>query len=153
MAVPHADSAGNGIGRVLPTVIVHRMKRDHRSLAAAVVDVWNGDSPDRIRDLLAPDYTGHMLHVQEGERDATTYAGTIERFQAANPDTEFRIVEQFDTGDRVVTRLEARRPGPAAGGPVVSRGINISRFDAAGLLAEEWAIWSGWLDDRPTLAR
>jgi hypothetical protein len=123
------------------------MKRDSRSLAAAVVEVWNGGSPDRIGALLAPDYRGHMLHVQDGERDATTYAGSIERYRAANPGATFRIVEQFETGDRVVTRLEVRRPRPVEGGAVVSRGINISRFDAAGLLAEEWAIWSAWLDD------
>jgi hypothetical protein len=123
------------------------MKRDPRSLAAAVVDVWNGGAPDRIRELLASDYQGHMLHVQEGERDTTTYAGSIERFREANPGAVFRIVEQFEAGNRVVTRLEARRPGSVEGGSVVSRGINISRFDAAGLLAEEWAIWSAWLDD------
>jgi hypothetical protein len=31
------------------------MKRDLRTLAAAVVDVWNGGTPDRIRGLLTPD--------------------------------------------------------------------------------------------------
>lgn len=128
------------------------MKRDPRSVAAAVVDVWNGGSPDRIRGLIAPDYHGHMLHVQDGERDTTTYAGSIERYREANPGAAFRIVEQFDTGDRVVTRLEARRPRSVEGGSVVSRGINISRFDAAGLLAEEWAIWSAWLDDPADVA-
>jgi hypothetical protein len=111
------------------------------------VDIWNGGSLDRIGDLIAPDYQGHMLHVQDGERDATTYAGSIERYRAANPGAAFRIVEQFATGDRVVTRLEARRPRSVDGGSALARGINISRFDAAGLLAEEWAIWSAWLDD------
>jgi SnoaL-like domain len=136
-----------GIGCALPTATVHAMKRDLRSLAAAVVDVWNGVAPSSIRGLLADDYHGHMLHLPDGERNAATYPSSIERFRAANPGAVFGIVEQFDAGDRVVTRLEARRPRPTDGGSVVSRGINISRFDAAGLLAEEWAIWSAWLDD------
>lgn len=131
---------------------MHRVKRDPRSVAAAVLDVWNGGVPDRIRALIAPDYRGHMLHVLHGERDATTYAGSIQRYREANPGTAFRIVEQFDSGDRVVTRLEARRPGSVESGPVVARGINISRFNAAGLLAEEWAIWSAWLDDPADVA-
>lgn len=28
----------------------------------------------------------------------------------------------------------------------VSHGMNVSRFDAAGRLDEEWAIWSAWQD-------
>jgi hypothetical protein len=115
-------------------------------VAAALVDAWNGRSPEGIRGMLAPDYRGHMLHVPDGgERDATTYLRSIAQYRAANPGAAFRIVEQFDAGDRVVTRLEARRPGSNAGESLVSRGINISRFDAAGLLAEEWAIWTAWL--------
>ncbi len=128
--------------------IVHGMKRNPRSVAAAIIDVWNGASLDIIRGLLAPTYRGHMLHVPDGERDASTYMTSIERYRDANPGATFRILEQFDAGDRVVTRLEARCPEPLDGGPVVSSGINISRFDAEGLLAEEWAIWSAWLDDR-----
>jgi SnoaL-like domain len=123
------------------------VNRDLRSLARAVVDVWNDGSPDRIAGLLAPDYRGYMLHFPNGDRDAATYPASIERFRDANPGAAFQIVEQLESGDRVVTRLEARRPRLAEGGFLVSRGINVSRFDGAGLLAEEWAIWSAWLDD------
>ena len=122
------------------------MQLDHRAVAVAVVGVWNGGPAERLRELLAPGYSGHALHVQDGDRDATTYASSIQRFREANPGAAFRIVELFGTGDRLVTRLEARRPSPT-GGSDLSRGINISRFDAAGLLAEEWSIWSAWLDD------
>lgn len=123
------------------------MTHDLRALAAAVVDVWNGGAPDRIQALLAPDYRGHMLHAQDGDRDGPVYVDAIERYREANPGAAIRIVEQLVSGDRVVTRLEARRPASLEGGSVVSKGINISRFDAAGLLAEEWAIWSAWLAD------
>ncbi len=105
--------------------------------AAAVIDVWNGAPVGRLAELLAPDYLGHMLHVSNGERDAATYPGLIRHYRSANPSTTFRIVEQLDVGDRLVTRLEAHRGVGASRTELVSRGINISRFDAHGRLAEE----------------
>ena len=53
------------------------MTHDLRALAAAVVDVWNGGAPDRIHALLAPDYRGHMLHAQDGDRDGPVYVDAI----------------------------------------------------------------------------
>ena len=115
--------------------------------AAAVIDVWNGAPLDRLQGLLAPDYRGHMLHVSNGERDAAAYRGRILQYRAANPGATFRIVEQLDAGGHLVTRLEARRVDEASRSALISRGINISRFDAQGRLAEEWAIWSAWMDE------
>ena len=68
------------------------------------------------------------------------------QYRAVNPGATFRIVEQIDAGAHLVTRLEARRVDEASRSALVSRGINISRFDAQGRLAEEWAIWSAWMD-------
>ena len=127
------------------------MTLDTRRVVGAVIDVWNGATADALDELLAPGYRGHMLGVRGGDRVAAEYPETIRRFRAANPGVEFRIVEQLDTGDRCVTRLEARRPGAGAAGPSVSQGINISRFDDEGRLEEEWAIWSPWLEDEPTV--
>ena len=123
------------------------MTLDPRSNVAAVIDVWSGATTEALEALLAPGYRGHMLGVRGGERVAAGYAEAIERFRGANQGVAFRIVEQFEAGDRGVTRLEARRPGIDGAAPAVSHGINISRFDDEGRLAEEWAIWSPWLDD------
>ena len=112
---------------------------------AAVIDVWNGAPVDRLHALLAPNYRGHMLNVSNGERDAAAYPVAIQQYRAANPGTTFRIVEQLAAGVRLVTRLEARRVDEVSRATTVSRGINVSRFDAQGRLAEEWAIWSAWL--------
>lgn len=114
---------------------------------AAIIDVWNGAPVDRLDGLLAPDYRGHMLHVRDGERDAPAYSVVIQQYRAANPGTTFRIVEQLAAGARLVTRLEARRVDEVSRAASVSRGINVSRFDAQGRLAEEWAIWSTWLEE------
>lgn len=123
------------------------MKVEPATTTAAVIDVWNGAPVDRLQGLLAPDYRGHMLHVSDGERDAAAYPGLIQQYRFANPGTTFRIVEQLAVGVRLVTRLEARRVDEVSRAASVSRGINISRFDAQGRLAEEWAIWSSWLDE------
>lgn len=122
------------------------MNLEPADTVAAVIDVWNGASIDRLHELLAPDYRGHMLHVSDGERDAPAYLVAIQQYRAANPGTTFRIVEQLAAGVRLVTRLEARRVDELSRAATVSRGINVSRFDAQGRLAEEWAIWSAWLD-------
>ena len=123
------------------------MKLDPAATAAIVIDVWNGAPVDRLREVLAPDYRGHMLHLKDGERAADAYPGLIQQYRAGNPGAKFRVVEQRADGDRLVSRLEARRVAGSSGAASVARGINISRFDAQGRLAEEWAIWSSWMDD------
>ncbi len=110
----------------------------------AVLEMWNGASTDGLPELLAGSYRGHMLGVPNGERDAAAYAGSIARYRAAFPDVEFRVVEQFDAGDRLVTRLEARRAAIGDGVASISYGMNIARFELDARLAEEWAIWSAW---------
>lgn len=122
------------------------MTLDRRSTVAAVVDIWNGATAEGLGRLLAPDYRGHMLGVPGGERVAATYADAIARFRAANAGITFRVIEQVDAGDRCVSRLEATRPGTVTRAASSSHGMNISRFDDDGRLAEEWAVWSAWLD-------
>lgn len=123
------------------------MTVDPSSTFAALLDIWNGAPVEGLRDLLAPRYRGHMLHSIDGERDAAQYPGVVERYRAANPSTTFEVVDQLVAGDRVVSRLEAHRTEPATGAVLTARGINISRVAVDGRLAEEWAIWSPWLDD------
>ncbi len=118
------------------------MKVEPAATIAAVIEVWNGVPVDRLQGLLAPDYRGHMLHVSDGERDAAAYPGLIQQYRSANLGTTFRIVEQLAVGVRWVTRLEGRRADEASRAAPASRGINLSRFDAQGRSAEEWAIWS-----------
>lgn len=122
------------------------MALDRRDTVAAVIDIWNGAPADGLGQLLAPGYRGHMLGVQGGERDAETYADAIARFRTAIAGVTFRVVEQIDAGDRCVSRLEATRAATATSAGSSSHGINISRFDDDGRLAEEWAVWSAWQD-------
>lgn len=116
-------------------------------LFGRLVDVWSNGHPSDILTLITPDYIGHMLHLEHGQRTAAEYPGWIQSFRGANPKARFRIHDQSASGDRLWTRLQATREDGA-----VSNGMNISRF-ADGRIAEEWAIWSGWtiVLDRPEL--
>ena len=123
------------------------MSNADRATMAAVLEMWNGASTADLAELLAPGYRGHVLGAPTGERDGPAYPATIARYRGAFPDVDFRVVEQFDAGDRLVTRLEAHRAGAAAEPSSISHGMNISRFDADARLAEEWAIWSAWVPE------
>ena len=123
------------------------MNIDPAATAAIVIDIWNGAPVERLSEVLAPDYRGHMLHLEDGERDANAYAGLVERFRTANPGTIFRVVAHIPGDAGLVSRLEARRVDGSSGTTLIARGINISRFDGEGRLAEEWAIWSNWMDE------
>ena len=49
------------------------MALDPAATATTVIDVWDGAPVDRLRDVLASDYRGHMLHLKDGYRDAAAY--------------------------------------------------------------------------------
>ena len=115
-----------------------------RETMAAVLAMWNGASTDALPRLLAPTYRGHVLGVPNGERDGAAYPAAIARYRHAFPGVVFAVVEQFDAGDRLVTRLQAHRTSGEDGHASVSHGMNFSRFDKADRLDEEWAVWSAW---------
>ena len=122
------------------------MTNANRTTMAAILAMWHGASTDGLPDLLGGDYRGHVLGTPGAERDGPAYPGSIARYREAVPGVRFDIVEQFDAPGRLVTRLEATRPGAAGAPSATSHGMNISSFDAAGRLTEEWAIWSPWQD-------
>ena len=92
-----------------------------------------------ILKLVLPSYRGHMLHMKDGERTAQMFPGWIQNYQETNPGTVFTVHDQVSVGDRLWTRLSARRRDG-----FTANGMNQSRFDGE-LIAEEWAIWSSWI--------
>jgi len=104
-----------------------------------LLDTWNDGDPQAVLDLVTDDYRGHMLYMAAGERTAAQYPDWIRAYRSANPGVVFAVVEQTSAEDRLWTRVSARRPDGS-----VAHGVNISRF-VGPLIAEEWAVWSGWL--------
>ena len=127
--------------------MVTGMNIDPAATAATVIDVWNGAPVERLHDVLASDYRGHMLHLKDGDRDATAYPGLITQYRAANPGT---LVSRRRSNGRWHSPGLSTRGAPYRRVDRCAVGcarINISRFDTQGRLAEEWAIWSSWMDD------
>jgi hypothetical protein len=89
-------------------------------------------------DLITSDYRGHMLHLKDGERTGSMYPMWIKLFKDGNPGTHFTVEDQSSDGDRLWTRVLARREDGAT-----AHGMNESRF-VGSRIAEEWAIWSDW---------
>jgi hypothetical protein len=113
----------------------------HGSVFRTLLVPWQEGPPEAVLASVTDDYVGHMLHLPDGERTREQYPAWIDRYRAANPGTRFVVEDQFESGDRVCTRLTATRVD--AGQRVTANGINISRFEGD-LVAEEWAIWSAW---------
>ena len=110
-----------------------------------LLDVWNGAPSDLLPSILSLHYRGHMLHLPVGERDTAAYPAWIGDYRHNNPNARFETVERFVAGDRVVSRLRATRQSPELGFEFAN-GINISRIDPDGRIAEEWAIWTAWME-------
>jgi SnoaL-like polyketide cyclase. len=114
-------------------------RTDRAAAFGRLIDVWSNGDPADILGLITADYVGHMLHLEQGQRLAQDYPGWIKSFREANPNTRFLVQDQSASGDRLWTRLRATR-----GDGAVSHGMNVSRF-VGDILAEEWAVWSGWM--------
>jgi SnoaL-like domain len=111
-------------------------------LFAELLSVWQTGPGNAILAIVTSDYVGHMLHLDESERDRESYPAWIDSYRSRNPGTHFRVVDQLEAGDRLLSRVEATRTS-ADGTTLVAHGMNLSRF-AGGLIAEEWAIWTEW---------
>jgi len=116
------------------------MDRHERAPAATfakLLDAWNGEDVE-ISDLVTSDYVGHMLHLSTGDRTGSMYPTWIAEFRLKNPRAAFSVLDQSLAGDRLWSRLVARREGGT-----VAHGMNVSRF-FGDRIAEEWAVWSDW---------
>ncbi len=104
-------------------------------LFRAYIEIWSDGTVDRLRELLAPGYVGHIRGNVSEERDADALVDSIARFRRRFPGVRFTVTEQIAAGDRVATRLSAVR-----GDEELAVGMNFSRWQD-GRLAEEWALW------------
>ena len=104
-------------------------------LFRAYVEIWNDGAVDRLHDLLAPGYAGHMRGSVSEDRDADALGRSIAEFRRRFPEVRFTVTEQIVAGDRVATRLSA-----VVDDEELAVGMNFSRWQD-GRLDEEWALW------------
>jgi len=95
-------------------------------------EVWVRGDLSRLQELLADGYVGHS---GARDRNLEELKTDIELYRAQHPNIHLDVLEQFEAGDRLVSRLRVYSAGKMA------TGINISRF-AGDRIAEEWAVWT-----------
>jgi len=95
-------------------------------------EVWVKRDFSQLEELLTDDFVGHSGLRDRGREQLKL---DIELYHAHHPSFHFDVLDQFECGDRLVTRLRAYSVGKLA------TGINISRF-VDGRIAEEWAVWT-----------
>lgn len=106
---------------------------------------------DAIDEMMAPDFVDHSLLPSE-EPDREGYKRSVAEDHAAFSDLRYIIEDQVAKGDKVVTRVTARRIHDReflgfapSGGEFESTGIVIHRI-VGGRIAEEWSEGSSILE-------
>jgi len=122
-------------------VSLRRRTDDAELLVKRYFDAWESCDPDRVCELLADDYRGHV-HTLAGteERDADALVEVLESHCDAFEWTEFEVADVLRDGDRVAARVAMRAGHRETGGEAEMDGIVILRAKA-GRIAEEWASW------------
>lgn len=95
-------------------------------------EVWRLGDFSHVSELLTEDYVGHS---GGHDRDVGGLLTSVELYRAQHPNLHVDVLEQFEAGDRLISRLRVYSAGK------VAHGINISRF-AGDRIAEEWAVWT-----------
>lgn len=95
-------------------------------------EVWAKGDFSLLSELLTDDFVGH---IGGNDRDVEGLKVDIELFRARHPNLHVDRLEQFEAGDRLVSRLRIYSAGK------VAFGINISRL-VGDRIAEEWAVWT-----------
>lgn len=95
-------------------------------------EVWVRGDFSSVHELLTEDYVGHSGLRDRGVEELRT---DVELYRAQYPSLHIDVLDQFEVGDKLVSRLRVYSLGKTA------IGINISRF-AGDRIAEEWAVWT-----------
>jgi hypothetical protein len=95
-------------------------------------EVWVRGDFSSADELFTEDYVGHSAGR---DRDLAGLRTDVGLYRAHHPNLHVDVLEQFEAGDRLISRLRVYSAGK------VAYGMNISRFEG-GRIAEEWAVWT-----------
>lgn len=120
------------------------------NLATHLATMWRRlDDEGRLEEMHRYFADGYVRHADEGEQDREEFRAALEELHAAFPDLTSTVTDVLVDGDRVAYRWSATGThlAPYLGAPATRRkitasGITISRFDADGRIAEDWASWN-----------
>jgi len=95
-------------------------------------EVWVQGDFSNVHELLTEDYVGHS---GLRDRNIDQLLIDVELYRAQYPSLHLDVLDQFEAGDKLVSRVRVYSVGKTA------IGINISRF-AGDRIAEEWTVWT-----------
>src|ERR1700730_14925228 len=82
------------------------MSEENKAVARRLIaEAWNGDSLDRIDELVAEDHVDHDQVGSPGGRAGMR--AFVEQYKTAFPDSQIAIEEMIAEGDLVVIRWRA----------------------------------------------
>lgn len=110
-------------------------------------EAWSGGQFAVIDEVIAPNFVYHEPALGDVP-GPEGFKQIILGYRTAYPDLQFTSEEMIAEGDLVAMRWTARgtQQGelmgiPATGLATTTVGINIARFDAAGMMVEQWSSW------------
>jgi steroid delta-isomerase-like uncharacterized protein len=120
------------------------------NLSERVLDLWREVEEegrlDAMDEYFAEDY---VRHSEDGDASREEFKQIIDDLHTGFPDLTFEVLDLVEQDDRVAYRWRSTgtHDGPYLGVPathrrVVASGITISRFDAEGRTAEDFASWN-----------
>ena len=117
--------------------------------AAEVVDAWNRGDAAAVAAFAAEDATSRDMAVPEPIRGRAAIQANVQAYMTAFPDLHIEVVSATCDGDTLVQewvatgthegRLLALEPTHRK---ARTEGCTVTRFDAAGLLAESAMYWN-----------
>ncbi len=107
------------------------------ALVREVLAAWSGGDWDGLQALLAP---GYRARSDAPGGDRSELRRRFDAFHHAWAEARFDVDEQFETGDRVVTRITATLTEAGTGRTARYAGLDISRV-VDGRLADHWDSW------------
>jgi ketosteroid isomerase-like protein len=122
-------------------VSLKRRREEPERLVRRYYAAWQSCDPQRVRELLAEDYRGHV-HTLAGteERDAKQLEEVLAAHCEAFEWTEFEVEDVLRDGDRVAARVAMRAGHRETLREAEMEGLVILRL-ARGRIAEEWGSW------------
>jgi len=110
-------------------------------------EAWSQGQLDVVDEIISPGYVYHEPALGE-VAGPDGLKQTIGVFRSAYPDLQFTIEDTIGQGDLVALRWSAAGTHegelmgiPATGLTTTTTGINVARFDADGMIVEEWSTW------------
>jgi ketosteroid isomerase-like protein len=118
-----------------------RRRRSPEDVVSAYFAAWESGDPEKLDEILAHDYAGHVKTLTETEdRDRAALEKAIQAHAETFTESSFDVEDIVRNGDKVASRVRLRAVHGDDGRDVEMEGLVFFRI-ADGKIAEEWASW------------